>query len=459
LGKDARGTLLTMTATQIYPVSDFDIDSIRAVLGEPARVQYECAHVYPLCAPNWEAVQTERPRISDSQPGKLYLHIPFCNYACRFCFYYKVIGSENDQKEKYVEYLQKEIMRHCPAEMVVEQVYVGGGTPTALPAPSFKNLLSFLKDHVRFTTNYSFTVECSPESLTPAHVGAMREAGVNRVSIGVDSLDIEILQLINRRHLPAEAETAVKLLNDSEFTVNADLIYGFPNQTFEGFEHDLQVLSEWGVDSLTLYNLRLNEATPLVRSLSDSDRFSLERLIAWRQIARDAAIKHGYKQNRGHTFVRGKGERSTHVRAACVDGFGEGNQIGFGPSAVSHIGYMVYKNVENLARYITSMEQGKNPVDGVFRLTDSDRRTLFVVRTLGETRALVLATYQSLFGSRFEDDFRQQYESMISSGLVRQDEDTLTLTEQGRLVYDLVIARFFPSTVQEWLNERQTVIR
>src|SRR5262249_24501324 len=136
------------------------------------------------------------------------------------------------------------------------------------------------------------------------------------------------------------------------FFVNADLIYGLPGQTALSFERDVNLLAGCGAHSLTLYNLRMNEQAVLGRVTPKAERMSLEELIQWRALAKAAAESRGYVQTRGHTFTRPQSPVLPYRRAACVDGYGFGRQVGFGPSAVSHLGWTIYENIPNLREYI-----------------------------------------------------------------------------------------------------------
>lgn len=438
-------------------VQRLDLNHIRAALGEPSRVTYECAHVYPLSAPDFQTGTPARLARPTNGVRKLYIHVPFCNYACAFCFYVKQIGASTDRKRRIVDCLIKEL-ESIELGTTLTFVYVGGGTPTALPPSLLDELLSALRKRTVFSQDVSFTIECSPESLEAEHLEYFKSHGVNRISIGVDTLNADILRLINRRHDREQALCACQALVETEAFVNVDLIYGFPGQRKDGFANDLRELAAIGPHSFTLYDLRLNEQTPLIRHIGQNPLTDLGELIEWRAWVASAAVDLGYVQTRWHTFVRQNIPPSNYMRAPCVDGFSEGRQLGIGPSSLSHLGYRLYRNIENIEAYATTVEKGDCAVDSMFELGTQDQHTLFVARTLGDGEQLSRLEYERAFGHPIEDDFGSLLSRLTEAGLLSQDDQSISLTSSGRLVYDLVMRSFYPAKATKWLNQRQSFL-
>jgi oxygen-independent coproporphyrinogen-3 oxidase len=441
------------------PLTTPELDRIADAVGPGRRVLYEDVHVYPLSAPSFTpAVRAARER-PEPGPLRLYVHVPFCNYACRFCFYAKRIGAPRAQMERYTAALVREL-DWIPPGTPLAQLYVGGGTPTALAADLLDEALAAILARTRPEAGATLTVECSPESLTDAHIDVLRRRGVNRTSMGIQSLDADVLAAIHRRHGVAEAALgACDRLRAAGFVVNVDLIYGLPGQSEASFRRDLAAVTEHRPHSLTLYNLRLNEHTPLAQVVADLDRLDLAALVRWRSVVRAATRELGYTQTRWHTFVAPHGRTSAYDRAPCVDGFGAGRQLGVGMSAVSHLGVTVYRNAEGFDTYVRRIESGESPVDGVFALGADDHRTLFIARSLGDGRALDRAAYAAHFGRPIEDDFGPLLGRLEAAELIADDGGGLALTDTGRLVYDLLLLQFYPAHAQAWLDERQQVVR
>jgi oxygen-independent coproporphyrinogen III oxidase len=299
------------------------------------------------------------------------------------------------------------------------------------------------------------TVEASPETVTAEHVAVLRERGIGRVSMGIQSLDDAVLDRVNRRHRPEQALDACDLLVGSGLLANVDLIYGLPGQSEESFRRDLATIAGRGVHSVTLYDLRVNERTPVVNSLADHERLVLERLMRWRVFVAEAAREVGFVQTRWHTFRRPDGPATRHQRAAHFRSDGWGFQLGVGMSARSHMGYSVYRNHPQLPTYLDRVEKGMSAVEEVFELSPADRKTQFVARSLGDGRPLVRAAYEAAFGTPIEVDFGEVVARLTDAGLVDDDGTALTLSQTGRLVYDRITLAFYPPEAKSWLYGRR----
>jgi len=278
---------------------------------------------------------------------------------------------------------------------------------------------------------------------------------VNRVSMGIESLDEDVLDRIRRRHGSQQALDACSLLVERGRFVNVDLIYGLPGQSEASFRRDLEAAAGRGVHSFTLYNLRLNEFTPARAALRDVERLDLPHLLRWRSFVKTATAELGYSQTRWHTFVRRDAVASSYDRAPCVDGFGAGRQLGIGASATSHLGDVVYRNEVSLETYMARIESDESPVSEIFPLGDEDRRTLFVARSLGDGGRLDPAVYAAIFGRTLESDFGPALARLRTGDLLCERDGTFGLTPRGGLVYDLALLAFYPRRARRWLGSRQ----
>jgi oxygen-independent coproporphyrinogen-3 oxidase len=418
-------------------------------------VAYEAAHVYPLSAPHF----LHRPRAEREPPpggaSRLYVHIPFCRYACTFCFYAKRVTTQRAQMRRYVEGLRRELDALGGEPTTLQQLYVGGGTPTALPPDLLDEVLAAVTAHMPLDRRAPHTVECSPESLTAEHVDVVRRRGIGRMSLGVQTLDERLLATINRQHSARQALDACALLAGSGLFVNVDLIYGFPGQSEDSLRRDLHAFAVLGTHSFTLYNLRLNERTPLATALQDVQHIELPLLMQWRRLVAQATAELGYRQTRWHMFLRQDCPDSGHDRAPGTNAFGSGRELGIGVSAYSHLGETIYRNHEGFEGYLRRVEAGESPVEEIFPFAPGDRQALFIARTLGDGRELDLGEYQRLFGRTFQDDYRGVLDRLSTADLIREEAGRLALTDLGRQVYDLVTLAFYPRDAQQWLERRQ----
>jgi oxygen-independent coproporphyrinogen-3 oxidase len=426
----------------------------RALAGVP-RAAYSVPHVYPSAAPAFEqAPMAERPQLLGDEL-RLYVHIPYCRYRCTFCYFAVRVGAGHDAMARYVAALEQEL-DWLPPGKGLSQLFVGGGTPTALPPELLERVLAAVQAR---TTRHPdkanvHTIETSPETISTEHVDAFRRHGVGRVSMGVQSLDEEVLDTVHRDQTALGAIEACELLVDSGLIVNIDLIYGLPGQKPADVRSDLERLARLGVPSFTLYSLRVTERTSVRHRLGD-DRFDLARLMSWRAFVKQAAEDLGYTQTRWHTFKRLDTVASRHERLPCFDDDMRGYQLGVGMSARSHLGRTVYRNHEIHDRYVDRIETGQSPVEQVFPLAEEDLMTQFVARSLGDGRPLARAGYEATFGRPIDADFGDVLARLRDGGLVVDDGEVIALSDGGALLYDLVTLAFYPERARAWLAERE----
>ncbi len=429
------------------------LERVARALASVPRTAYSVPHVYPSAAPAYEsAPEAVRPRPRRDRL-RLYAHIPFCRYHCTFCYYAVNVGAGGAMMSRYVDALERELDWIEPGTSL-SQLFVGGGTPTALPPELLDRALEAVFSRTRPLPQIVHTVETSPETISPAHVEALRRRGIGRVSMGIQSFDQDVLDTVHRNQSQAQAVAACELLVASGLIANVDLIYGLPGQSEEAFVADLRTLARLGIPSLTLYSLRTNERTPVVRSLRSTERFDLAGLIHWRALVKRSAEELGYSQTRWHTFKRLDSIARTHERLPCFDEEMSGFQLGVGMSARSHLGYAVYRNHEQLKTYVDRIEHGQSPVEQMFVLDEDDRRTQFVARTIGDGKTLRRSMYARTFGRPIEGDFGSLLERLAWAGLVEDDGESIALTELGVLVYDLVTLAFYPQRARDWLAAR-----
>lgn len=430
-----------------------EFEQIAAALGPASRLTYAPPHIYPMSAPVFEkSPDRDRPRPA-SGPLGIYAHIPFCNYACSFCFYAKRVGDSREVMERYVAAVEKELEWVEPGTQI-QQLFVGGGTPTVLPPDLLDRVLTAIFSRMK-PSQRVHTCEGSPESLTDAHLDVIQKHRVERVSMGVQSLRENVLDRIHRRHDAPYALDTIDRLIRRGFVVNIDLIYGLPEQTEEGFREDFHLAASHGVHSITAYNLRVNEKTPVTRSLIEEERLDLTRLVRWRAFIKHMALDLGFRQTRWHTYKRPATDDAVGRRAAeFEDVTGLGNQYGVGLSARSRIDSTVYRNHSTMTEYIDRIENGITPVEDVFPLLEEARKTRFIALTLGDGQSLDRKVYAETFGEPFETRFGEPLHRLRDAGLVA-DNGAVSLTEKGKLVHDLVTLAFYPQHVKEWLRDRE----
>ncbi len=432
-------------------ISDAEVERVARALGGAPRAAYTTPIVYPWAVQNFEAQPlVERPHAPTDQL-RLYVHIPFCNYHCTFCFYAVRAGAKRREMERYVAALARELECVEPGT-ALSRLIVGGGTPTALPPDLLDDVLAAIFERMPAAADHVNTLEASPDSMSEAHIRVLQDHGIGRVSIGIESLDDAVLGAVHRRHSAAQALAACRMVADSGLILNIDLIYGLPGQTEASFRRDLEAVADSGVRSLCLYALRLNENTPVATQLTAAERLDLARLMRWRAFVTHAAEEIGFTQTRCYTFKRLDSVASWHERAPAPRADGMSYELGIGMSARSQLGHAVYRNHERSDVYMQRVEQGLSPVETVFDLDVRDRKTQFVAGSLGNGKALERAAYERTFGASIDTDFDELLARLRSAELIDDDNVRIVLTETGKLVYDRVLLCFYPERTTRWLQ-------
>ena len=189
----------------------------------------------------------------------LYVHIPFCQKICSYCDFSKVLFNQK-WAFSYIEALFKEIDSYKIKPHSQKTIYVGGGTPTSLPDELFESLLLYLRKFLR--AGGEFTVETNPESLTPLKIAIMKENGVNRVSIGMQSSNIKLLSLMEREHTYDDVYRCVNNLKTIGISnINVDLIYALPGEDMSILKEDIKALLSLDVPHISTYSLILEDST------------------------------------------------------------------------------------------------------------------------------------------------------------------------------------------------------
>ncbi len=282
----------------------------------------------------------------------LYIHIPFCKQKCAYCAFHSAPGSMA-QKEQYFEALRTAILQaeHRP----LSTLYFGGGTPALLGAERLCALIEQIKKTFPLLPEAEITVELNPESTTPSLLAALKAAGVNRISLGVQSLNDAELQILGRLHTAQKAKEALTLIFDAGFTnVSADAMFGLPNQTEESFAATLDALLAFPITHLSAYSLQWEEGTPLGDAPQPMEEELEEQLwLLLCQKAKAAGMTHYEVSN----FAK-PGFESRHNSAYWA----RTDYLGIGPAAHSFLKGVRYSVPEDTAAFIANPNPLQNPL-------------------------------------------------------------------------------------------------
>lgn len=364
----------------------------------------------------------------------LYLHIPFCKQACHYCnFHFSTSlrgqASLIDALRKEIE-LRKDYLQHQP----LHTIYFGGGTPSLLPAASLASLLTTIRQQHWYDTEAEITLEANPDDMTEENCKAWQQAGINRLSIGIQSFNDDELRWMNRAHSAAQSQQALQLAKQYFDNISIDLIYGLPDQTNAQWQATVEQAISLEIAHLSCYALTVEPKTPLEKKIRtkqfspvDPDKQSAQFLLLMEWLE-----KAGYRHYEISNFALPKKE-SRHNSSYWQ---GE-HYLGIGPSAHSYNGYARQWNVSNNSLYIKAIAQQQVPYEQEL-LTPVQQCNEYIMTALRTDSGIQL---QKL--GAYRERLLAQASRYIDTGHLLVSEQRIWLTKEGKLVADGIAASLF----------------
>jgi oxygen-independent coproporphyrinogen-3 oxidase len=360
----------------------------------------------------------------------IYVHIPFCARICPYCAFYKE-RADPSQTQRFCAALLRELEQCCAHFSVQPQtVFFGGGTPTALTTTQLEYLLNGFRNRLNFSAVEEWTIEANPGSISLRKAQLLRRLGVNRISLGVQSWNDELLQILGRDHAAAAAETSFHILREAGFTnLNIDLMFGVPGQNLSDWNATLAKTIALQPEHISAYCLTYEEDTEFfirqargeLRADPDADAEFFERAM---QMLEDAGYEHYEISN----YARA-GFASRHNRAYWR---GE-DYLGLGPSAYSTVDLKRWRNIADYRGYSDGLFGGKSVIDSTEILNYEMKR--------GEKVALSLRTNVGVPAAWLEP-WPTERDEFLALGLLAELDSRLVLTRKGRMLADSVAEAF-----------------
>ncbi|MFJ9695397.1 radical SAM family heme chaperone HemW [Kitasatospora sp. NPDC101183] len=378
-----------------------------------------------------------------SRPFGFYLHVPYCASRCGYCDFNTYTATELRSsgavasQETYADNVVAEVRlaRRVlgDADLPVQTVFLGGGTPTLLPARDLVKMLAAIREEFGLADGAEVTTEANPESVDPAYLAELREGGYNRVSFGMQSARPHVLQLLDRHHTPGRPEACVAEARAAGFEhVNLDLIYGTPGESDDDWRASLDAAIGAGPDHVSAYSLIVEDGTRLAARVKrgelpmiDDDVHADRYLIA--EQALTAAGYSWYEVSNWATTPEGRC-RHNELYWTGADWWGAG------PGAHSHVGGVRWWNAKHPAAYARSLAESRTPAQAREVLTDEDRR---VERILLELRLEQGIPLDLLTETGLKAAARHLADGLLAPDTYERGRATLTL--QGRLLADAVV--------------------
>lgn len=371
----------------------------------------------------------------------IYIHIPFCKQKCLYCDFPSFAGKEACQEE-YLDALLFEIREQGKyyQDRIVDTVFFGGGTPSALPSDALPRVLKALRASFAIADDAEISAEANPGTVDIDKLTAWKEAGINRISFGVQSFHDSLLRGIGRIHTADEAREAVRLARQAGFgNINLDLIYGLPSQTVDMLKADVEQALTLGTDHLSVYGLIVEEDTPLERMVeegtavlpTDEDE---EAMYDW---VTDHLEGQGY-----HRYEISNCARDGKVCRHNLKYWQFADYLGLGSAAHSFIGGKRFANERIPEAYIERMR-----TEGSARLADEaetieELRGEYVFLALRTTEGIDTADFCRVFGADIDAVYGDVIDRLVSERLLERNGTHLRLTKHGMKYGNRVFAQF-----------------
>ncbi len=371
----------------------------------------------------------------------LYLHIPFCRRRCAYCSFTSYEGREQDIPA-YVDALTRELALY-PAGLRISSIYFGGGTPSLLSVPQFDELLSLIR--TRFAVDYSaeVTIEANPGTVDAKYLSSIRSLGVNRLSLGVQSLDDGELKMLGRIHTAAEALRCVSMAHDAGFNnINLDIIYGIPGRNKGGWLRMLKYLVGLEPEHLSLYPLTLEGDEPLCEAIEygEVEPPDADAAADQYELARHILASHGYRHYEISNWARPRYECRHNVTYWLMRPY-----IGVGVAAHSYADGRRCANTSDLDGYMASLSSNTGPTRDLEEHIGPDIELAeAVILGLRLTSGIDAAAIRSRYNVDLLERYSDQVRELAGLGLIERDEGRIKLTERGRMLGNQVFLRFIP---------------
>jgi oxygen-independent coproporphyrinogen-3 oxidase len=369
----------------------------------------------------------------------LYAHLPYCASRCGYCAF--VVTTDGSSRDRYLHALEREIGILAPEaeEELFDSVYLGGGTPSLLPPPAVHRLLSAVESAFRVAPDAEVTLEANPEDVTADAAQAWADAGVTRVSVGVQSFEDAELVGVGRRHDARRAAEALDTLRQAGFAVSGDLILGLPGQTTGSFRRSVARLVDSGVTHASVYLLEVEKS----KVMEEDRRLRPERYPSddeqadmWLEMGEAFAASGLAHYEISNWAAPGREARHNLKYWTRIP------TLGLGVSAHEYWSGRRRANVSTLEAYVSRLGEGKRPLalDRTIDPSEAAREEVFLGLRLarGVEEAAIRRQVEGSADARLPGD----YAAWLDTGILRKDESRVRFTERGILVSNEVLSRF-----------------
>lgn len=379
----------------------------------------------------------------------IYVHLPFCSTVCFYCACNKVVTRDKSKGVKYLDYLAREIALQAPlfrGDAVVNQMHWGGGTPTFFSVEQLGQLYALLRQHFTFSTDGEYSIELDPRTVDVESMGALREMGLNRMSLGVQDFDPSVQRAVNRIQDEEQTLAVMKAARSAGFeSINTDLIYGLPKQNLITFNRTLTQVISAQPDRIAIYNYaHLPTRFKPQRRINEADLPSPETKLKLLALAAQRLTEAGYVYIGmdhfalpGDALALAQRQGRLHRNFQGYSTMPECDLVGLGVTAIGSLGPTYSQNCRDLDMYYDSLDRGVLPIMRGIELTADDVLRRAVIQSLMCHFSLSKESVESAHGIDFDDYFAgemEELQDLARHGLLELNGCWINVTPRGRLL-------------------------
>lgn len=372
----------------------------------------------------------------------LYIHIPFCEKKCYYCDFSSYVGVENKKINNYVNSLIKEISLYKEDldHYTIKSIFFGGGTPSYIDSKYIVEILDFLNLNFNIAEDIEITLESNPNSITKDKLEDYKSAGVNRISLGLQSTDNEMLKFIGRVHTYEEFIRSYNLIKSIGIeNINVDLIFGIPGQTVASVEKDIDEILKLDVNHISFYSLILEGNTPMEKWVDDG-RYDMPNEIEDRKMYHNTIRKlseNNYNHYEISNFSKDSKECYHNIVYWKINPY-----IGLGLSSHSNFKEERFFNTSNLNEYIEMLSEDKKPIVGRDKISLEDEISEYCIMGIRLIEGIDEEEFSSRFNNSIDYYYRDILEKHVSTGLLYRNNNRIYLSEKGLDLANLVEVDF-----------------
>jgi oxygen-independent coproporphyrinogen-3 oxidase len=373
----------------------------------------------------------------------LYIHIPFCEKKCAYCDFYSI--ADLTRMDAFVDGVIREMALLKNLPQVFDTIYLGGGTPSVLSAQNIEKLLFQSSNWFDIQEGAEITIEINPGTVDHNKLGDFRQAGINRINIGVQSFSTAALELLGRIHTAEQAVYAISLARQAGFdNLGLDLIYGLPGQSPESWQKELEQAIGVSPEHLSCYTLTYEKGTPLgkMKAQGRVEPLDDDAVADLFKIMQSVLVQHGYEHYEIANFARDTADNDISYRSRHNQKYWtSAPYIGLGPSAHSFVEPERRWNVADLHTYLSKLKEGALPVDTSEILTPEQRLTETLYLELRTMEGIDILRLEQTFGLNFHKRYENTLDDLVQEGLIKRTRTRCNLTRKGMRFLDGIVER------------------